>query len=113
MKKQNHEMDAAIIFLVILLGLRALGQFVSLIVVEDVLFSVISFVLGVIYILALAGVARRMKWGFAVAIAIAAFDAAIAFVTGGVFSAGALIVDLIIIVLAAAEIKKLNGAKKK
>lgn len=111
MKKQNHEMKAAVVFLTVLLGLRALGQLVSLVLSGDAVFSIVSFVLCAIYIIALAGTVKRMKWGFAVAIAIASFDAAIAFVTGGVFSAGAIIVDLIIIVLAAAEMKKIKGEK--
>lgn len=113
MTRKKQEIRFAAVVMIVLLAVRTLGQVLNLLLAESIVLSAVFFLFAIAYVAAIVGVVRLQKWGSAIAAVVASVDAAAAFVSGGAFGIGALVVDLLIIVLALQEIKMLNGGKSR
>ena len=102
--KNKMKYSSSAIFLIALLIMRTIGQFFSIFWLlpkynNPIAISIlIGFTCAIVYLIALAGIAMRTKWGLVMTIFIAVFDIICLSIVG--FNLGAVAVDLILIILA-------------
>ena len=100
--------------MLILLGLRALAQVLSALFAENSVTVVILLILAAVYIAAIVGTVQRKKWAPILIIVIGVLDGVTATgIFGGPLVLGAVIMDVLLIVLAVSDKKQMEGRVKK
>jgi ABC-type multidrug transport system permease subunit len=106
----EKKFGAATIILIILLIIRFIGQFANAFLLSaDMVYLVISSILGVVYLAALIGVLIKQKWGSILVMIIAVIDILFALPIGGAKGFGAGVMDLILIFLGYKEYKQISS----
>ncbi len=110
---KKKKLPGVAIALVVLLGIRALGQ-VFIAIASGGEGTIIFLILAAIYITAVVGTVQRKKWAPIMIIVIGTVDAVAAIgVLVGSASMGAIIMDALLIILAVSDKKQMEGKVKK
>lgn len=100
----KQKLTLTVIFLIILLLIRALFQFLTLFQLKEIglVFLVVSL-FAILYVISVVGIYYKQKWAAILVIIIAIVDLMVALTMGGASSVGAGLVDLAILFLAYKE----------
>ena len=110
---QKQKMSAVAIVLIVLLGIRAVGQLLIGLGSEGA-GLIIYLALAAIYIAAIVGIVKRKKWAPILVIIVGVLDAISAIIAlDGATAFGAIIMDAALVVLAVLQKKALETGPKK
>lgn len=109
--KKGKKKNIILIILIALLAIRVIGNFIGAVISPDTFFLAVQAIFAVIYLLALIGTIKRKKWGLILIFIAAGIDLISALFIGGFSGLGAGIVDVVLIVLAYLEYRKLQYRK--
>ena len=107
--RSTPERSAGSIILLMLLALRTVGQLAAIVLALGTSFAFVHASFCVAYVTGIVGIAQHRRWGYSVVLGVAAIDALISFITGGIFVFGSILIDVLMLVLAAQELKRAVG----